>query len=81
LTVRISYCCNILSIAIKLIRVFQLEKFVQKNPHQLEELANVIALLEGQVAETLDMDQMELNLQPEIHRICSIATGYRFLWS
>jgi hypothetical protein len=42
-----------------------LEKIVSKNPQQLEELANVIAILEGQPKETIDLDPMELNLKSE----------------
>jgi hypothetical protein len=31
----------------------------------LEEFVNVIAILEGQPKETIDMDQIEMNLKPE----------------
>jgi hypothetical protein len=50
------------------IRVFQLEKIIQKNPQQLEELTNVIALLEGKQKKTINLDQMELELTSEKHQ-------------
>jgi hypothetical protein len=42
-----------------------LKKIIRKNPQQLEELANVIALLEGQQKETNKMEQLEQNLKQE----------------
>jgi hypothetical protein len=45
-----------------------LEKLIQNNPEQLEELANVIALLERQQKETIDLDQMDITSQNSHHR-------------
>jgi hypothetical protein len=42
-----------------------LEKIIQKNPQQLEELANLIAILGEQQTEKIDLNQMELTLKPE----------------